>query len=244
VVVSVNTMLKAISASLLMEQVLSPNVNFKSSKAEKIDEDDIVVKGYKKPSKKVQEIIDTNLNDLKASMLQDSDILKAMTGAVSPEVLNKVMIPEFLQKQHPDLTAEENEQLRQYFILNTQIKSGQVKEKNNTKIITIANQFYNLDELSIDLIDAINPFQKAYEVTSKYINSNLLKAISNIMQSNRIAMSDGEAVLLWKEKIPKFQKENGRLPDINSVDEEEKRMAEAIEYLKRKKREYLKNKSN
>ena len=82
-----------------------------------------------------------------------------MTGAVSPEVLNKVMIPEFLQKQHPDLTNE-NEQLRQYFILNTQIKAGQIKEKNNTKIITVANQFYNLDELSIDLIDSINPFQK------------------------------------------------------------------------------------
>jgi len=246
VIISVNTMLKAISASLLMEQVLAPNVNFKSSKSEKNNEDDIVVKGYKKPSKKVQEIIDTNLNDLKANMLQDTNILKAMTGAVSPEVLNKVMIPEFLQKQHPDLTSDENEQLRQYFILNTQIKSGQVKEKNNTKIISVANQFYNLDELSIDLIDAINPFQKAYEVTSKHINSNLLKAISNIMnmQSNRIKMSDGEAILLWKEKIPIFQKENGRLPDINSVDEEEKRMAEAIEYLKRKKREYLNNKNN
>ena len=242
VVVSVNTMLKAISASLLMEQVLAPNVNFKSSKSEKIDEDDIVIKGYKKPSEKVQEIIDTNLNDLKANMLQDLNILKAMTGVVSPEVLNKVMIPEFLQKQHPDLTPEENEQLRQYFILNTQIKSGQVTKKNNTKIITLANQFYDLDELSIDLIDSINPFQKAYEVTSKNINSRLLKAISNIMQTNRISMSDGEAILLWKEKIPKFQKENGRLPDINSTNEEEKRMAEAIVYLQRKKRDYLKNK--
>ena len=242
VVVSVNTMLKAISASLLMEQVLAPNVNFKSSKSEKIDEDDIVIKGYKKPSEKVQEIIDTNLNDLKANMLQDLNILKAMTGVVSPEVLNKVMIPEFLQKQHPDLTPEENEQLRQYFILNTQIKSGQVTKKNNTKIITLANQFYDLDELSIDLIDSINPFQKAYEVTSKNINSRLLKAISNIMQTNRISMSDGEAILLWKEKIPKFQKENGRLPDINSADEKEKRMAEAIVYLQRKKRDYLKNK--
>lgn len=242
VVVSVNTMLKAISASLLMEQVLAPNVNFKSSKSEKIDEDDIVIKGYKKPSEKVQEIIDTNLNDLKANMLQDLNILKAMTGVVSPEVLNKVMIPEFLQKQHPDLTSEENEELRQYFILNTQIKSGQVTKKNNTKIITLANQFYDLDELSIDLIDSINPFQKAYEVTSKNINSRLLKAISNIMQTNRISMSDGEAILLWKEKIPKFQKENGRLPDINSADEKEKRMAEAIVYLQRKKRDYLKNK--
>jgi len=244
VIVSVNTMLKAISASLLMEQVLAPNVNFKSSKSEKIDDNDIVVKGYKDPSKKVQEIIDTNLNDLKANMLQDPNILKAMTGAVSPEVLNKVMIKEFLEKQHPDLTNEENEQLRQYFILNTQIKSGQIKEKNNTKIITLANQFYNLDELTIDLIDTINPFQKAYEVTSKHISSKLLKAISNIMQSNRITMTDGEAILLWKEKIAsgKFQKDNGRLPNINSVNEEEKRLAEAIEYLKRKKKEYLKDK--
>ena len=50
-----------------------------------------------------------------------------------------------------------------------------------------------------------------------------------------LQMTDGEAILLWKEKIPKFQKENGRLPDINSVNEEEKRMAEAIEYLREKK---------
>ena len=40
-----------------MEQVLAPNVNFKSSKAEKTDDNDIIVKGYKKPSKKVQDII-------------------------------------------------------------------------------------------------------------------------------------------------------------------------------------------
>ena len=52
-----------------MEQVLAPNVNFKSSKTEKVDDNDIVVKGYKKPSKKVQEIIDTNLNDLQKPML-------------------------------------------------------------------------------------------------------------------------------------------------------------------------------
>ena len=33
-------------------------------------------------------------------------------------------------------------------------------------------------------------------------------------QSNRISMSDGEAIY-FERKIPQFQKENGRLPDIN-----------------------------
>jgi hypothetical protein len=37
--------------------------------------------------------------------------------------------------------------------------------------------------------------------------------------------------------IPKFIKENNREPDIHSINEREKRMAEAIIYLKNKKRQ-------
>ena len=49
----------------------------------------------------------------------------------------------------------------------------------------MANQFYDLDDLSIDLIDSINPFQNAYEVMSKNITPRLLKAINNIIQSQK-----------------------------------------------------------
>ena len=237
--VSVNTMLKAISASLLMEQVLAPNVDFKNKKEgkQKYIKGVINIKGYKEPSEKVKDIIETDLNDLKANMFQDENILRAGAGGTDPKTLNKVLIADFIQKKYPDLSREENEQLRQYFIANTLIKSGSVEQKENTNFVRMANQFYDLDDLSIDLIDSINPFQNAYEVMSKNITPRLLKAINNIIQSQKVEMTDGEAVRLWNEERPKFMKEHGRLPDINSINDNEKRLAEAIEYLKKRKRE-------
>jgi superfamily II DNA or RNA helicase len=242
--VSVNTMLKAISASLLMEQVLAPNVDFKSKKEgkQKYITGVINIKGYKEPSDKVKKIIETDLNDLKANMFQDENILKAAAGGADPKTLNKVLIADFIQKKYPNLTRDENEQLRQYFIANTLIKSGSVEERGNTNFVRMANQFYDLDNLTIDLIDSINPFQHAYEVMSKNITPRLLKAINNIIQSQKIEMTDGEAIRLWNEERPKFMKEHGRLPDINSINDHEKRLAEAIEYLKKRKRELLNKK--
>ena len=244
--VSVNTMLKAISASLLMEQVLAPNVDFKSKKEgkQKYIKGVINIKGYKEPSEKVKKIIEADLNDLKANMFQDENILRAAAGGADPKTLNKVLIADFIQRKYPDLTRDENEQLRQYFIANTLIKSGSVEEKGNTNFVRMANQFYDLDDLTIDLIDSINPFQHAYEVMSKNITPRLLKAINNIIQSQKIEMTDGEAIRLWNEERPKFMKEHGRLPDINSINDNEKRLAEAIEYLKKRKRELMNKKNN
>ncbi len=244
--ISVNTMLKAISASLLMEQVLAPNVDFKSKKEgkQKYIKGVINIKGYKEPSEKVKKIIEADLNDLKANMFQDENILRGAAGGADPKTLNKVLIADFIQKKYPDLTRDENEQLRQYFIANTLIKSGSVEEKGNTNFVKMANQFYDLDDLTIDLIDSINPFQHAYEVMSKNITPRLLKAINNIIQSQKIEMTDGEAIRLWNEERPKFMKEHGRLPDINSINDNEKRLAEAIEYLKKRKRELMNKKNN
>ncbi len=80
--VATNNMLKAITASLLMEQVLAPNFKFKT----KVDNDDaevkpgeIKIRGFKEPSsKRVKEIVEADLNDLKATILQDDRMIKAI----------------------------------------------------------------------------------------------------------------------------------------------------------------------
>jgi len=243
VYISVNNMLKAISASLLMEQVLAPKVNFKSrtEDKQKFPKGVVGINGYKEPSKKVQNIIDTDLNDIKALLLQDDDIVKAMTGAVEPEVLNKIMIPKLLQKKYPNLSEEDNDQLSQHVISDSLIKNSKYKEEGDKRFIRMAGQFYNIDNLTIDLIYSINPFQKAYEVLSKNITNRLLKAISNHIESQRIVMTDGEAYELYMNSIPKFIKEHGRRPDIHSINEREKRMAEAIIYIEKKARQKMKN---
>ncbi len=238
---SVNNMLKAISASLLMEQVLAPNFIFKTRKFpdEEHEPGTIKIGGFKEPSSdKVKTIVETDLNDLKATILQDETLLKALPGdVIDPEVINKVLIPKIIQSKYPELTAEEIEEIRQHVVVDSVVKNGEVKEVGNKKFIRMAGKFVNIDDLHIDLIDKVNPFQKAFEVLSKSVTANLLKTIQETIDAGCIEMTDEEAVILYRDKIPLFMEKMGREPNINSSDSHEKRMAEAIVYLRNKRRE-------
>ena len=234
---SVNNMLKAITASLLMEQVLAPHVNFKSKNAGGIDDPGTIsIGGFKEPSsKKVKQILESDLNDLKATILQDDQMIKAIPGNVDPEVINKVLIPKIIQTKYPDLSTEEIEEVRQHVIVDSVVKNGEIKEVGDKRFVRMAGRFVNIEDLHIDLIDQVNPFQKAFEVLSKSVTTKLLKVISETIESQKIVMTNEEAVILYK-KIGQFIKDNNREPKINSHDPLERRMAEAIIFLKNKKR--------
>ena len=197
---SVNNMLKAITASLLMEQVLAPNFKFKPKKIEDGDQETIRISGMKQPSsKRVKDILENDLNELKASILQDNQIIKAMPGNIDPEVMNKVLIPKIIQVKYPELTDEEIDEVREYVVVDSVIKSGEIKEVGDNRFIKLANQFINIDDLHIDLIDRINPFQKAFEILSKTVTTNVLKLIKESIDATRIQMSEEEAIIFLKE---------------------------------------------
>ena len=237
---SVNNMLKAITASLLMEQVLAPNFKFKP-RFENDDEPnkkgELKIRGFKKPSsKRVEDIIESDLNDLKATILQDEVMIKAIPGNLDAEVINKVLIPKIIKVKYPDLNDNEVEELRQYVVVDSVVKNAQIIESGDKKFIKMADKFVNIDELHIDLIDKINPFQKAFEILSKSVTTHVLKLIQESIESTRIEMTPEEAVILYK-KISAFKSEHGRMPDSNSRDFTEKRMAEALIYLNKLRRE-------
>lgn len=235
---SVNNMLKAITVSLLMEQVLAPNWKFKT----KLDDNDkaqkgqIKIGGFKEPStQKVKDIVQNDLNDLKASILQDDKMLKAMPGNVDPEVINKDLIPKIIKTKYPDLSDEELEEVRQHVVVDSVIKNGEIKETGDQRFLRMADQFVNIDEIHIDLIDKVNPFQKAFEVLSKSVTTKVLRVIQDTIEATRIAMDFGEAKILWP-KIQAFVKQYNKEPSLKSNDPLEKRMAECIIYLKDEKR--------
>jgi superfamily II DNA or RNA helicase len=236
---AVNNMLKAITCSLLMEQVLAPNFTFKT----KVSNEDISspgeirIRGFKEPSsKRIRDIIESDLNDLKASILQDDGIVKALPGNIDPEVINKVMIPKIIQKRYPDLTPDELEEIRQYVVVDSAIKNGEIKESGDKRFIRMAGTFVNIDDLSIDLIDQINPFQHAFEILSKSVTPKTLKTIKETIELSRIQMTEGEAVLLWP-KIKSFVKNSGgKEPSTESLDPLEQRMAEALIYIRAQRR--------
>ena len=298
---SVNNMLKAITASLLMEQVMAPNFKFKSKLGDddKAEKGEIKVRGFKTPSsKRVRDIIDSDLNDLKATILQDDTMLKAIPGQIDPEVINRVLIPKIIQTKYPNLTEDEVEEVRQYVVLDSVIKnnlmidvdalkqairkdeqyvqatgdgtdsvptdlipkivrtlypdlsdsdvqkfSGMVAHdgggiegyKADQRFIRMAGQFVNIDDLHIDLIDTINPFQKAYEILSKSVTTKVLKVIQDAIESTRIQVSEDEAVIMWP-KIKSFYATFQREPSLQSADAIERRMAEVLLYIKDQKR--------
>ena len=301
---SVNNMLKAITASLLMEQVLAPNFKFKPkvSDDDKAEEDVIKVHGLKKPSsQRTKEIIESDLNDLKATILQNDTMLKALPGTIDPEVINKVLIPKIIAKKYPELSEEQVEEVRQYVVLDSVVKNNlmidvatikkaiqedegikkaiaeanpnQIIEKElipkivqtvypdlspdeansfsklnislpskandsiqaDKRFIRMAGQFVNIDDLHIDLIDRINPFQKAFEILSKDVTPKVLKVIQEVIEATRITMTLEEASLLWP-KIKDFANTFKKEPSLNSTDPLERRMAEAIIFLKAENR--------
>lgn len=236
---SVNNMLKAITCSLLMEQVLAPNFKFKT----KTSEDDtagpgeIKIGGFKEPSSgRVREIIESDLNDLKAVILQDDTMLKAMPGNVDPEVINKILIPKIIKIRYPELSDEEVETVRQHIVADSVLKSGEYREDGDRRFIKMAGKFVNIDDLHIDLIDRINPFQSAFEILSKSLTAGVLKLIQENIDATRIVMSSEEALLLWP-KIKAFNVEHGRPPNSNSTDPIEARMGEALIYLRNARRQ-------
>lgn len=193
-------------------------------------------RGLKEPSsKRVKDIIESDLNDLKASILQDNTMLKAMPGNLDPEVINKVLIPKIIQIKYPDLTEEEVEEIRQHVVIDSVVKNAEIKEIGDKRFLLMADKFINIDELHIDLIDRINPFQKAFEVLSKSVTTHVLKLIQESIESTRIQITEDEAIITWP-KIKAFYASFSREPSIASLDPLEKRMAEVLIYIKGQKR--------
>ena len=237
VTLSVNNMLKAITASLLMEQVLAPDFKF-LNRPEPLP-GFVNVKGLKEPStKRVKEIVENDLVDLTAQIMQDDTVRKVIANPeISPLMTNKVLIPKIISTRYPELSNAEIEEVRQHVVMNNAMKQAKIKEETGgRKFVLLSNRFINVDDLDINLIDRINPFQEAYEILSKQLTAPTLRVIRDAIQEKRITMTPEEAHRLWGF-IRNFIQDYGREPEINPDDANETLLAEALIVLKRKMRE-------
>ncbi|MCO0634167.1 ATP-dependent helicase, partial [Micrococcus yunnanensis] len=96
----------------------------------------------------------------------------------------------------------------------------------------------NIDDISINLIDSVNPFQRAFEVMSKSVTPSVLRIISDTIAATRVEISEEEALALFP-KIQQWAKVNGRRPDRRSEDPTEERYAEVLAFLQRLKQQRL-----
>lgn len=237
---AVNNMLKAITVSLLMEQVLAPNFNFKTKLTDEQQPKagEILIRGLKEPSsKRVKAITENDLNDLKAAILDDKDIQAAIVDRdIPPRVINRELIPKIIWEKYPELTEEEVEEVRQQLVADIAIKSCVRDENGDLRFVHSSEKFININELNIDLIDSISPFQAAYQIHSKKLSPSVFKAIQETIDSSRITMTEEEALLRFVE-VKAFVQNNRREPNHKSIDAKERRLGEAWIFIKRMKQQ-------
>ena len=245
--VAVNDFLKAITASLLMEQVMAPSWNFKTYMDEDEDDDSgntantVVIEGLKPlSSAKARQIVEQQLDDLKADVLNNEMIVKAISGSTTAETINKVLIPKVIRERYPDLDEEEVEMVREHFVADTLFKGSEVimdkcseSESEGNRLIKLSNRFVNIDKLSINLIDSINPFQRAYEVLSKSVDAPTLRIIQDTIAEQKFDLTVEQAIIIFKGPLKSYIKEhNGQIPRLDDPDPKVREMAAAYQMLR------------
>ena len=257
---AVNNMLKAISVSLIMEQVLAPNFNFTTKVpgapvGEPKPGVPIQVKGYQPPSTdRVRQIVEEQLDELKVSIFQDPliKLVQVHPDVYTPAEINTKLIPMVIAQRFPDLTESQVNEVRHAVLLDLNFKnavsplpgeavsaaSGElvVKRDGENVLIKLAKKFVNLDELSIDLIDSINPFEHAYEILSKHLDERVLRTIHSNVVAARLPMSDDEAAMLWPS-VKAFVQGYQREPNLNAQDPREQRLAHALSIVRAARRQ-------
>ena len=250
IVESVNNILKAITASLLMEEVIAPKFNFKpknldtdgAGSGEDGGFDDgrghtVFIDGFRGiKSDRVKDIIENDIVDLKAKILQDPDVQKAIGQNVPAETINNGLIPKVIRNVYPDLDDDATKELSTYVVIDTVLSHKDVKDINGQKFLEFANRLINVTELNLDLIYSVNPFMDAYEVMSKSLDARVFKSVQTYIRALRIDVTEDEARVLWPQ-INDFVKKFQREPNLDSVDPYERRLAEVLLYARRRKME-------
>jgi hypothetical protein len=267
---AVNDMLKAISASLLMEQVLAPRYEFTPKNTGPREGFDYGTEGYKEDghnigvnkdtgqihveinglatpqSPEATRICKEDLNEVVTSFLQDKTVLERglfdMENTL-PEELTQLRMGKIVRERYPDLSEADQEAIRQHAIaamnITQQAKLALAQAdangsgaQGNTALLDGVRKFVNVRDLDIDLIDRINPFDAAYAVLAIAMDEKSLRQVQASIAAKKVSIPEDEARELARRAL-QFKNERGRLPDINSADAWEKRMAEGVAALAR-----------
>ena len=276
---AVNDTLKAIAASLLMEQVLAPRFNFrpKTQESAPIDGVDygeggydpkkcnvgfdhengqfhVEIKGLATPKgKEAERICREDVNEVIAAFAQDRTAVERglFDEELVPEELTQVRMGKIVKDRYPELTEEDQEAVRQHAILALNLtqkaretaQNGQdgadTQTHASTALIDGVRKFaMDVRDLDIDLIDRINPFGEAYAILAKTMSEESLKQVAAVITAKKIQLTHEEARDLARRAV-KFKQERGRLPSLTSSDAWEKRMAEGVAFIARKKAEAI-----
>jgi superfamily II DNA or RNA helicase len=269
---AINDTLKAIAASLLMEQVLTPRFEFSPKNTGPQEGYDYGPGGYVEggvnigvnkdgqclleinglvmpETPEAQRVCCEDLNEVIAAFVQEKTTLERGLfdrENTIPEELTQARMGKIVREHYPELSEKDQEAIRQCAIAAlalTQKAKGIAAGENNAEegdaptvnldlIKGIRRYIMDVRDLSIDLIDRINPFDAAYAILAKAMDEKTLKQVEATIAAKRVNIPEDEARDLAKRAL-QFKQERGRLPEITAQDPWEKRMAEGVAALAR-----------
>lgn len=257
VVEAVNDTLKAIAASLLMEQVIAPRFDFTpkdSGPKPGYDYGDgykegatnvgvnkengtvhVEIKGLKEMSPEAARICREDLNDVIAAVVQDKETLSQ--GVFNsensvPQETTQLRIPKIIRERYPELPEEDVEAIRQRTVaaltlVQTSVKTEEKINANLGLLEGVRRFVLHVRELNVDLIDAINPFGEAYAVLGRTLNAHILEQMKEKIAAKKVSIPEDEALELARRAL-EWQREKGRPVQITSADAWERRLAEGV----------------
>ena len=176
-----------------------------------------------------------------------------------PLLMNSVMF-RIISERYPDISDEEAEEVRQHVVAQMAImaikkseqstpptsatppssgndngddrKDDDKKRQPADSLIQHARKLMDVHELSIDLIDSINPFNGSYEVIARALNTSTLAQVRAAIRTQKNGLTPDEAMALLP-KIRQFTQDNGREPSLESPSDLETELAEAMSIIRR-----------
>lgn len=164
------------------------------------------------------------------------------------------MIPKVIREKYPELSEGEVEEVRQRVLLDMIVKGNDItdkedgnpidstqtgtdddkeKESEGNRLLKLTNRFINIDKLSINLIDTINPFQRAYEIVSKTVDAPTLKVIQNTLAEQKFDMPIELAIKLFKGPLKEWIAEHeGKHPSLDDPNPKTRELAQALTMIK------------
>lgn len=272
---SVNNLLKAITLSLLMREVLAPNITFRPRSTMQDGDvaqpgDIIVEDGDASVSPRVKEILESGgVEQIVTTLITKPDVIgPALVSQEQARLVTEVEMPKIIAETFPDLQPEEVALLNDLAKTRLAVQAsgglipadalppglevmgvpagadgagdtggsdaGDAPPRAVQEFLRIGDRLLHVDQLDIDLIDRINPFQGAFEILSKAVDAPMLKTIQDHVTARNSAMTEEEAVLLW-ENIKEFKKAHGVPPSLLAEDAYERRLAEALAFIRDQK---------
>lgn len=265
--VSVNNMLKAITTSLLMEQIMAPNIQFKPRSqwtGEPLPANTVLVDDHALPvSDKVLTILNGGKNEILAALMANEQVVKeAITESTPPEIITQVVLPSVIQTLHPDLTEYELEQVRSGILQSLFVGQcgGLVDEAdlpmdaiidntlaqrtgNSNDSLNINNQFIKMGDKFINIenlnIDLIDVVNPFHGAYEILSKSVTATMLKTIQEAVRAnqAQVSEEEAVMLWPRIKAFASEHNREPSLNASDAIEVRYAEALAYIRKMKQQ-------